>query len=448
MKRALSGSLEHLAPPALLRLVSATSPSGVLELETNAGSLRLEVDRGKVGVPSEADLHHASLVLQCTGGVFRFEPCKIDRIEGEAVSLTAFAEAAASRRVSSSAGSSVEIERLLDGEILEISQPESRTAIHVLPAAPPQNPLEDLLSDLEAEAPEELLFAQVGVVAQDPRMWRGSLESSWRRRGWKARLFAVSDEVSLEGLDALVVHHQQATIRVGRESDWLELIRSAEEIQPQVPVVWVAPLGDSVWVHQLIEAGVSFLMPAPQGETGEAMARFIDGLSRVVDRQLQARPIEGRVELPTAVSELVDALLYDAKPEQAVGSLLQLAAEQLSRGAVLTVEETVIRCRAGFGYPLDRNDTGLPRGVGLLERVIRSGEALTEIEPEAGGARRLAGILGVTELPEAAAVIPLGRGGTAAGLLVADNNGEPLPDLAELVLLAGRLGGAVVGSWD
>ena len=34
MRRTLSGSLEHLAPAALLRLVSATSPSGVLEIDT------------------------------------------------------------------------------------------------------------------------------------------------------------------------------------------------------------------------------------------------------------------------------------------------------------------------------------------------------------------------------------------------------------------------------
>jgi hypothetical protein len=110
------------------------------------------------------------------------------------------------------------------------------------------------------------------------------------------------------------------------------------------------------------------------------------------------------------------------------------------------VEETAIRCRAGFGYPLDRDDTALPRGVGLLERVIRSGEALTEIEPVAGGALRLARVLGVAELPEATAVIPLGRGGAAAGLLVADREGGPLPDLAELILLAGRLGGVIVGA--
>ncbi|MEJ2189204.1 MAG: hypothetical protein P8Y93_07250 [Acidobacteriota bacterium] len=187
-------------------------------------------------------------------------------------------------------------------------------------------------------------------------------------------------------------------------------------------------------------------MPAPQGSTGEAMARFSEALSLVVDRQLQARRVAGGTELPPAVSDLVDALLHDSKPEQAVGSLLQLAAEQLSRGAVLMVEETAIRCRAGFGYPLDRDDTALPRGVGLLERVIRSGEALTEIEPVAGGALRLARVLGVAELPEATAVIPLGRGSSAAGLLVADREGESLPDLAELILLAGRLGGVVVGT--
>lgn len=447
MKRALSGSLEHLAPQALLRLVSATSPSGVLELVTEVGSLRLEVERGRVAVPSPDDLRHAARVLSCSDGFFRFEPTEPPRIEGEALSLTAFAEAAfASRRESGSSDPSVEIERLFDEEIFEIAQLEDRPNIHVLPSEPPQNPLEDLLADLEAEAPGELLFAQVGVVAQDPTVWRGALESGWRRRGWEVRLFALTEEVPLEGLDVLVVHHQQATVRAGRETAWLRLIKTAEEAEPRVPVVWVAPLGDPVWTHQLITGGVSFLMPAPQGSTGEALARFSEALSLVVDRQLQARRVAGGTELPAAVSDLVDALLHDSKPEQAVGSLLQLAAEQLSRGAVLMVEETAIRCRAGFGYPLDRDDTALPRGVGLLERVIRSGEALTEIEPVAGGALRLARVLGVAELPEATAVIPLGRGGAAAGLLVADREGGPLPDLAELILLAGRLGGVIVGA--
>ncbi|MEJ2189203.1 MAG: DUF4388 domain-containing protein [Acidobacteriota bacterium] len=203
MKRALSGSLEHLAPQALLRLVSATSPSGVLELVTEVGSLRLEVERGRVAVPSPDDLRHAARVLRCVDGFFRFEPTEPPGIEGEGLSLTAFADAAlASGRESSSSDPSVEIERLLDEEVFEIAQLEDRPNIHVLPSEPPQNPLEDLLADLEAEAPGELLFAQVGVVAQDPTVWRGSLESGWRRRGWEVHQFGKTEAVPLEGSSA------------------------------------------------------------------------------------------------------------------------------------------------------------------------------------------------------------------------------------------------------
>ncbi|MFV2072912.1 MAG: hypothetical protein ACC742_09715 [Thermoanaerobaculales bacterium] len=446
MRRILSGSLKHLAPPALLRLVSATSPSGILELVTDAGSLRLEVNHGLIGMPSEADLRHAGEVLECCDGAFRFEPCEVPPLEDGGLSLADLADVAvAGRRQSAShSGREAEADRAMGGEVMEVSRPASRTNIHVLPTAPLQNPLDDLLVDLEAEAPEELLFAQVGVVAQDPRVWRGSIDRQWRRRGWEVRLFGALDEMALDGLDVLVVHHQLATTRVGAENDWLALIQRAEELTPPVPVIWVASLGDPVWVHRLIETGVAFMIPAPQGESGETMARFIDALTLVVDRQLLAVRQIGRPELPSAVSELVDALLHEAEPEQAVGALLQLAAVQLTRGSVLMVEETAIRCRAGFGYPLDRDATALPRGVGLLERVIISGDASMEIDPEAGGARHLAGVLGITELPAATAVIPLGGGGSAAGLLVADNGGEPLPDLAELVLLAARLGGVAV----
>jgi hypothetical protein len=55
-------------------------------------------------------------------------------------------------------------------------------------------------------------------------------------------------------------------------------------------------------------------------------------------------------------------------------------------------------------------------------------------------------MLGVPGLPAAAALIPLGGGTTVEGLLVGDREGTPLPDLSELVLLAGRLGGAVLSS--
>ena len=439
MRRALFGSLEHLAPPALLRLVSATSPSGVLEIETVEGLLRLEVERGRVAMPTKSDLEKAGKILDSRRGEFRFTPGGIQPVKGEVMSLTAFAEAAGA------AASNLQMDLLLEDEFHDRSDLLPQAKIHVLPTQPLQNPLDELLSGLEAEAPGELLFAKVGVVTQDPRWWRGALEMDWHRRGWQIQLLGFSDPIDIEGLDLLVVHHQQGSARVGSEEDWLGLIRRASELQPPPPVVWVAPLGDPAWTHQLIEAGVSFLMPAPQGEAGEATIRFVESLSRVVDRQIQAQQREGHDPLPTGVSELVGALLSESDPDQGISSLLQLAAEHFTRGAVLMAEVTAIRCRAGFGYSLEGSTAVLPRGIGLIERVIRSGEAFTTIEPGASGSNRLAAVLGVSELPSATALIPLGRCGAVVGVLVADREGEELPDVADLVLLVGRLGG-VVGS--
>jgi hypothetical protein len=107
-------------------------------------------------------------------------------------------------------------------------------------------------------------------------------------------------------------------------------------------------------------------------------------------------------------------------------------------------EDTAIRSRAGFGYPLNRDRTALPRGFGFVEHVIRTGEALTAIDPDAGGVRHLSEVLGVSGLPAQTAIIPLGRSGGVAAVLVADREGDELPDLAALVHLAGRLGGAAV----
>ena len=438
MRRVLSGNLEHLAPTALLRLVSATSPSGVLELDTADGSLRLEVDRGRVRMPSRSELASAGQVLACRHGEFRFSPQGVLPHEGEVLSLTAFAEAAGA------AASNQEVDRLLEEELLEISQPLSRADIHVLPSGPPQNPLADLLADLEVEASTGLLVARVGVAVQDPEWWRGSLEPEWRRRGWRVRYFSVAEDVDLDTVDILVVDDRQAGFRTGRGDQWLGLIGRAAAVDPLLSVVWVTSLGDAGWVHRLIDAGVSFLMPAPQGETSEIMTRFGDGLSLVVERHLQARQSEGHSALPPAVTELVGALLSEDDPDQGISSLLQVAAEHFERGAVLMAEEDLVRCRAGFGYPLNRNHTTLPREIGLLEHVIRTGEAVMAVDPDAGETGGLAEVLGVDSLPAATAVIPLGRSGGVAGILVADRQGRELPDLDDLVLLAGRLGGAAV----
>ena len=337
------------------------------------------------------------------------------------------------------------MELVLEEESLEPLDHLPQPNIHVLPSQPLENPFDTLLSDLETDAPGELLFANIGVLTDDPRLWRGALELDWRRRGWQIHELELTDEIEFGDLDLLVVHHQQGFARTGSEENWLEVIRRAALAEPPTPVVWVAPLGDPGWVHQLIESGVAFLLPAPQGDTGDAAARFADSLGKVIDRQLRAQQMEGNAVLPDGGSELVGALLSESEPDHGISSLLQLAAEHFTRGAVLMAEETMVRCRAGFGYPLDPSVTVLPRGLGLIERVLRSGEALTLIESDAGGSQHVAGVLGVSELHSATAIIPLGRSGAVVGMLVADREGEELPDVADLVLLVGRLGG-VVGS--
>jgi hypothetical protein len=108
------------------------------------------------------------------------------------------------------------------------------------------------------------------------------------------------------------------------------------------------------------------------------------------------------------------------------------------------VEDTAVRSRAGFGYPLNRIVTALPRGVGLLEKAIREGEAVIGIDPASEGARQLALVLGIERLPSQTAVIPLGAGFSVGGLLVVDREGQQLPGLGDLPLLARCLGGAAV----
>jgi hypothetical protein len=270
------------------------------------------------------------------------------------------------------------------------------------------------------------------------------LEVDWRRRGWHLRPYSGPKGVVLDELDLLVVHHRSSTTRVGQEEDWIGLIEAASGLIRPVPVIWVGPLGDPSWVHRLVAAGAAFLLPPPQGESGGTRQRFVDALTAVVDRQLAQRGSVEEPELQQAVSGLVDALLHEVDSDQAMAPLLQLAAGSLTRGAVLEVETTAIRCRAGFGYPLTRGSFALPRGVGILERVIRSREPAIGIDPEAAGALQLARVLGIDRLPFDTAVVPLAVGTSVVGVLVADREGDPLPELDDLMVLVQRLGGTLL----
>ena len=318
MARVLSGSLEHLAPPALLRLISATGATGVLDLVTDAGSVRLGVRQGGICAPADNDLRSIGQVLRCAKGAYRFTPEAAfpevsDVILDASDFLVAASEAGRIRRPSYA--SELDVDALIAGEVLQVSQALGRPEIHVLPDAPAEDPLEDLLSDLEATAPEELLLAQVGVVAVDPRVWRGALSQEFRRRGWNVELFGVPTDVPAEGLDLCVVHHQLSVTRTGHEEDWIDLVKRLAG--RGVPVVWMGPLGDAIWVARLVEAGVSFVLPAPQGDaTGEAGQRPMNALASVVDRLLRMnRPAVGETDTPRAVAELVDSLLHEVSAD-------------------------------------------------------------------------------------------------------------------------------------
>lgn len=443
MKRPLSGSLAHLSPPVLLRLLSATGPSGVLEIASGAGSMRLDIVKGRVVVPAADELRQIGRVLGSADGTFRFTPGDVGPLGVNRITLASLvesAEAAEAVWVAALDGD-VEVERLLTGEIAQLIRPAPVADIHVLPSRASDNPLDELLDDLDQATSSELLLTDVAVLSQDPRVWRGSLATRWRRRGWEIRLAASPADLALEGADAVVLH-QEGTLR--DESDWIDLIRRAVEASPSLPVVWVGRASDRAWVHRMIEAGVGFLMPPPDGRSTSALERFAADLEVVLDRQLAARQALAAGGGSRSLYELVDTLLEDVGPDEAVSALLQLAASQLSRGAVLMVSETGIRCRAGYGYPLGRAPASLPRGNPLLERVIAGGEPALGIDAAGAGAVELARHLGLERLPTATVLIPLTVGVRVVALLVADREGAPLPELSEMTTLACCLGGVVV----
>jgi hypothetical protein len=364
----------------------------------------------------------------------------------DAIDLTALLEIAQAVERNASPGppvADVEIERLLAGEIFELSRPDIAN-IHVLPQAPPENPLDELLAELERTAPDELLLANVGVVAADPRMWTGPLGSAFRRRGWQMRAGASIDDLSVADLDVVVVHHHSALSRAGHEDEWVEHIRRLAASGR--PVVWVGSVGDASWIYRIVEAGASYVLPPPPGTTGEPVQRFAAALCRVVDRLVAAPGRRTEGDLPASVVDLVDTLVHGADADQSLSSLLQMVSGTLTRGAVVLVDETAFRLRAGFGYPLGPGVSALPRGVGVLERIVRSGVATEGLDPDAGGAVQLAHMLGLERLESETCVIPLGSGGSIVGLIVGDREGRELTELRELTALARRLGGLVVPS--
>ncbi len=441
MQRKLSGSLEELAPAALFRILAAARASGVLELESAAGSLRLELARGTVPSFAEPDRSLVRRIVESKAARFRFQPGPAHASPAAGVPLTAVAEAVfPAGAVHGPAAPELDVDAPPSSEFQDL-QPVPEPKIHMLPVTTSDDPIDDLLADLEEHAPDELLFAQIGVVTTDPRLWTGTVALRWKQRGWQGRVVQRAEDLPLDEVDAVVVHHHLATARAGAEDAWLALVERAAARSR--PVIWIGPLGDPVWVHRLVLAGVRFLMPAPAADSGGTSERFHEAVAAVIARELAAAEGRGGGG-PALEEELVDLLFHGRDDNPGWSVLLQLAAGFLTRAAILTVEETSVRCRAGFGYPFNPRDAVIPRGVAVIERVVRSREPALSLDSGSAARLQLARVLGVESLPDRVVVIPLSTASRTVGLLVGDREGEPLGDLGELVELGARMGGLLL----
>ncbi len=448
MQRKLAGSLSHLRPSTLFRLLSAAEASGVLTVRGGDDTIRLVIVRGMIEPPSAPEAERIRDILASGEGQFRFEPGKFGVSEpAESISLVSLIPAPSSGEPAGRPqfASDRNVGELL-GEAGRAAPAAEEPRIHMLPHDAPEHPLDDLLGELETTAPEELLFAQIGLVTSDPRFWEGSLERRWRRRGWRVRRFEMPSDVPVDQLDVLIVHQHLSSTRVGSEHAWLDLVGRAAGVAPPVPSIWVGPVGDPVWVHQLISAGVMFLMPSPQSDRGDSVRRFHDAIETVVARHLMVRMHLDTDPARLVEGELLDVLLHGQESGRGLSVLLQLAAGCLQRGAVIGVEETAIRCRAGFGYPLSRGRVAAPRGIGVIERVLRSRTPVMSVDPESGGVRQIARMLGVEKLDQETVLIPLCAGPSVTGILVGDRRGASPESLEELTTLAARMGGVLVSS--
>ena len=436
-RKKLAGDLANLPLGQLLRLVEAAAATGRLTVESGGDRVAFTVVEGRTARPDALTLRTVSRLLRASAGRFRFETDPGVTLEGTTVPLALVEELAEHAGEKAALSSDLGVDELIEASLVA-EEPVAAPPIHHLPPIVSEDPLETLVEALKDAAPEDLDLAQIGVVAADPRLWRGSVEGRWRERGWELRLFDAAS-APLASLDLLVVHHQLSITRVGSEADWLELVRRAHSPEAGIPVVWIGPLADSRWVARLVEAGVDFLLPPPAGDIGEPAERFHDVLAIVLERLLERRR-HARAGLGEPLAELAEALFSGAAPEDAVAAVLQMTSRAVRRAAIVRVEPTVFRCWAGFGYPLEEGVRALPRGIAVLERAVRGHGAVTSIEAPGQGRKQLARLMGVDELPDATCIVPLESRGRTVAILIGDREGEPLDGLGEVLGLAPRLG--------
>ncbi len=436
VRKKLVGELAHLGFGELLQLLNAAGATGRVTIDGPAGPFEMIVVGGKTTRPTSDGLTTLRKLFSATEGRFRFEQDLDLTLDEKLVSL-GILEDLSTRAGSAGLNSDLQLEKLLKTSFSE-PLPDARIReIHHLTPGELEDPMAELVEDLQDLAPEDLQLAQVGVVASDPRLWRGTVEQDWRRRGWEMKLLPGSD-AGLEGIDLVVVHHQLSVTRVGSEGEWLAMVKEACSSARSIPLVWVGPLGDPRWVERLVEAGVSFLLPPPAGDRGEPLVRFHAALASIVERLLE----RGRrgFSQQSAFARLAETLFSEGEEASGVATVLQVAARSLDRAAVIRVEPTSFRSMAGFGYALHEGLRALPRGIAILEHAARGRETVIGLTDPGQGRRQLARLLGVEHVASNTCVVPLQAGGRPVAVLVGDREGDDLTDLDDLIRLAPKLG--------
>lgn len=436
VRKKLAGELAHLGFGELLHLLDAAGATGRVTVNGPAGTFEMMVIGGKTPRPTSDGLKTLRRLFPAKEGRFRFEQDLGLESDEKLVSL-GILEDLSVRAGSAGLSSDLQVEELLQASLSGPLPDAQIREIHQLPAGELEDPMAELVEDLQDVAPEDLQLAQVGVVAADPRLWRGTVEHDWRRRGWELKLLAGPD-ANLEGIDLVVVHHQLSVTRVGSEGEWLRMVENACSPAVGVPLVWVGPLGDLRWVERLVDAGVSFLLPPPAGDRGEPLERFHAALASIVERLLERG--RGGASQRDTFARLAEALFSDGAAAGGVATVLQMAARSLDRAAVIRVEATSFRSVAGFGYTLHEGVRALPRGIAILEHAARGRETVTSLTDPGQGRRQLARLLGVEHVSNNTCVVPLQAGGRPVAVLVGDRQGEDLTDLDDLIRLAPRLG--------
>jgi hypothetical protein len=385
--RPIQGRLADLGLRELLRLLTSVGTEGTLVLQTPVGGGRLLFKRGFVAGELPGDVARTCLIRS---GTFSFTPggVAVDKDAAPQEEFIARLEAAAGQEQAPSPGEAGSVE----------------------------NPLEELRESL-AEIPLPGGAARIAVLATDPRPYR-SLMSAWRQRGWDVVLKDRAELPDGPAPGLLVLQPPSFAGRATRFEPFLALARSASFQVPRIPVLWVGAIADPGLRHEVIMAGVDFILPTPASEVGESARWFREELTLVAERLVGRREAESLSEAG-AFRDLFLTLHQDATPGEATASLLRFAATFFRRGLLLAVRPDGFESLGGFGLALG-SGVKVSRGPLPLEDAVVTREVVELTALPADARASVISALALSALGEGAAVFPMLSAGECVALLLGD----------------------------